>query len=424
MSFLLLIVGSCKEDPPVQPPPQPDNLAQITLALVGVDFTAVVLRVTFPDSIGSWTLSLHRDSKPIHFMTVFGRDTLLKDEGLEPSRTYTYQAVRLIDSTTVREKSNELLVRTKEVTSSAFQWRIDSLAGYTSSTLYDVAILNDTLVYAVGELYKFSDIQRYNLAVWNGKIWSLQRIIYYHQGIPTYPVLYAVFAFGESNIWFGGEGIYHWDGRDYSFTGLPPNWGPNRILKIWGSSSSDVYIVGDNGSIAHYNGSVWRKIESGTTLPIRDIYGAKKAGSDEYEILCVADSYMKPDGSQVLTIDKDKVSVVWNDRRQFGLDGIWFIPENKYFVVGDGFWETTNLSEPFVRKNVLEYASKASVHGNNENDMVICGSFLLFGHFNGLNWKPFFPNTPGAFGTVKMKGDIVVAVGLIGRYACAAIGRR
>ena len=43
--------------------------------------------------------------------------------------------------------------------------------------------------------------------------------------------------------------------------------------KIWGSSSNDLYVVGNNGKIAHYNGTSWQRIESGTTLNINDIWG-------------------------------------------------------------------------------------------------------------------------------------------------------
>lgn len=115
------------------------------------------------------------------------------------------------------------------------------MGGGTSSTLYDVEIANDTLVYAVGDLYLPGESNRYNLAVWNGNEWKIQRLTYYYQGIPTYPVLYSLFVFGLNDIWFVGEGIYHWDGMEYTFTGMPPNWGPNNVFKVWGSSSSNVY---------------------------------------------------------------------------------------------------------------------------------------------------------------------------------------
>src|SRR5690606_5158442 len=48
--------------------------------------------------------------------------------------------------------------------------------------------------------------------------------------------------------------------------------------KIWGTSSNDIYFVGRNGSIVHYNGSPgadgWTKIESGTDLSLSDIWSS------------------------------------------------------------------------------------------------------------------------------------------------------
>ena len=45
------------------------------------------------------------------------------------------------------------------------------------------------------------------------------------------------------------------------------------VNKLWGTSSSDLYGVGYNGMITHYNGRTWQKIESGTTTNINDIWG-------------------------------------------------------------------------------------------------------------------------------------------------------
>ena len=34
---------------------------------------------------------------------------------------------------------------------------------------------------------------------------------------------------------------------------------------VWGSSATDVFAVGDSGTILHYNGSAWSAMSSGTT---------------------------------------------------------------------------------------------------------------------------------------------------------------
>ncbi|NOZ75675.1 MAG: hypothetical protein GXO90_09965, partial [FCB group bacterium] len=45
------------------------------------------------------------------------------------------------------------------------------------------------------------------------------------------------------------------------------------VNKIWGSSPDDIYFVGLNGSIVHYDGSTFRRMESGTEVDLKDIDG-------------------------------------------------------------------------------------------------------------------------------------------------------
>ena len=47
-------------------------------------------------------------------------------------------------------------------------------------------------------------------------------------------------------------------------------------------------MVGNNGQIAHYNGTNWQRIESGTTLNINDIWGDYNDKTQEWEILAAA----------------------------------------------------------------------------------------------------------------------------------------
>ena len=42
---------------------------------------------------------------------------------------------------------------------------------------------------------------------------------------------------------------------------------------VWGSSIDDVWAVGDNGSIQHWNGTTWSKSTSGTMVPLRGVWG-------------------------------------------------------------------------------------------------------------------------------------------------------
>ena len=135
---------------------------------------------------------------------------------------------------------------------------------------------------------------------------------------------------------------------------------------------------------------------------------------------------MEPEGSKVIKIENDQATVVWNDHRDSGLDDIWFIPGKRYIVVGDGFWDTESLDKSFTENRdiaVLNTAYMHIIHGVDTYDIVVAGSYTVLGHYNGYKWTSLYPWTNGAWGA-KIKGDLIVAYGLSGRYALTAIGRR
>ncbi len=65
-----------------------------------------------------------------------------------------------------------------------------------------------------------------------------------------------------------GGGIYHYDGTTWS---LKDTYAAGRA--IWGSSGSDVYVVGNDGSGYHYNGTGWQRINMPTGQNLYGVYG-------------------------------------------------------------------------------------------------------------------------------------------------------
>ncbi|MCK7527248.1 MAG: hypothetical protein MZV64_61415 [Ignavibacteriales bacterium] len=86
----------------------------------------------------------------------------------------------------------------------------------------------------------------------------------------------------STDIWIGMDGsqVVHWNGEGQS----QPICTPISINKLC-SSSNDLYAVGYGGGIAHYNGTSWSKIESGTTTTINDIWGVNDVLNGERLIL-------------------------------------------------------------------------------------------------------------------------------------------
>ncbi len=302
----------------------------------------------------------------------------------------------------------------------------------------DVVIINDTLAYAVGVIYLNDsttgqpDPQPYGFARWNGSTWSLRKIAYHDFGSPQlFPgELNAILAFGANDIFVSSPAsLLHWDGSNWTekaffMTGIPFN---GQVTKMWGTSGSNIYCVGSGGAIYFYNGSSWTKIESGTTLPINDIYGAYNSATKQWEILAVASDDAN---KKILRIQGTSVSPLPDAGLSNSLNGVWFVPCEKYYVVGAGIGFKNILdSSPwnvYASGVVTNYMSDG-IRGNNINDVFVTGSFFEIVHYNGSSWhnyKDVIPFADGGVGRVAMKGNLVITVGLSGQNAVAIIGKR
>ena len=91
--------------------------------------------------------------------------------------------------------------------------------------------------------------------------------------------LSAIWGSGPGDIYaVGGNGtIVHYDGSAWSIMNSgTTHW----LLGIWGSGPSDIYAVGSGGTILHYNGLAWSAMDSGTAYELRGVWGS--GSSDVY----------------------------------------------------------------------------------------------------------------------------------------------
>ena len=51
----------------------------------------------------------------------------------------------------------------------------------------------------------------------------------------------------------------------------------NTLSGVWGSSSNDVFTVGYNGTILHYDGNSWSTMNSNTSASIVGIWGSSSS---------------------------------------------------------------------------------------------------------------------------------------------------
>jgi len=68
----------------------------------------------------------------------------------------------------------------------------------------------------------------------------------------------------------GGSAILHYNGC--TWTSMTNGETP-YLINVWGSSETDVYAVGQYGTLLFYNGNKWSSIQSGTANDLFDIWG-------------------------------------------------------------------------------------------------------------------------------------------------------
>jgi hypothetical protein len=405
--------------------------AYLRLKLAYIDFPANV--------------DLYVDKNKVNSFRTFSEDTVIMVENLLPKKSYT-SYVRIYPAGGGEIVSNEVSFTTMDTTSHNFTWQIDTLGDGGGSVLYDVAIINDTLVYAVGEIYKRDSLGNwdplpYNLVKWNGQRWQLLRIQFYtfcgQAGTGSYPAK-SIFAFGPDDIWIGmnGSQVVRWNGQAQSL----PECTPVSINKLWGENPNSIWAVGNNGQIAHYDGVRWRRIESGINVNLLDVYGTPDGAvvwacgyyDDQlgtYLLRFLGSGWeMAYDGTQSeFIIRSDLLSGAFTSVYTDGNKRIYVAsPAGVYMAP----WNTRGEAKRLSFTPTWFPGFPRRIRGEEARDWFIVGAFNFIAHYNGSTWRHYseLMHDDGRLLSVSQRGNFVVAVGYsyhpIHRRAIVFRGRR
>lgn len=321
-----------------------------------------------------------------------------------------------------------------DTTSHNFIWSIDTLGDGGSSVLNDVAIINDTLIYAVGEIYlKDSSGQidplPYNAAVWRGISWEVKRISVTYNGNLITPPLEGVFAFSPTDIWVVGSFPIHGNGSQWTLYHLQDMGLSVSVSRAWGTSSSNMYFVGRQGSIAHFDGSTWTKVESGTSVDIQDVWGDVGEDSGIQTVIALASFLNAGRGLDLLQIiDGGAATKLETAGLHVSQNSLWF-DEKGFYIAGNGvYWKKRLSDTTWTLDDSQPSLYKDRIRGNGQNDVMIAGSGGLVSHFNGSTWGHFAGNELplwfARYTGLSMKGNLVAIAGWKDDRAVAILGRR
>ncbi len=413
---LVTILISCNTTEPI-PVNENIKITEIDAAVIEA-YLNIHVESPSPDK----EVVLERNGQIVMRFSANKADTAITDAGLTENTLYRYKA-KLREKGNVIGESSEISVRTILPTSHEFTWQTFTFGEHSSSSLYDVAIIDENNIWAVGEIYMKDstgqiDPQLYNLVKWDGNRWNTQRIFFTNQQGQSFlaPIM-SIFAFNSDDIWLGMDQMIHWDGNDFKEYELSSTVFQSWINKIWGTSSSDLYIVGNNGNIAYYNGRSWQKIKNTVSneLDFHDVFG--KDGNSP--IYFIAASILNGN-NQIIKLEKNKFEdVPFNGIS--ALQSIWYAYSKKIYLAGSYFFIYENKN--WKKISELSTQTTTSVKGNGANDIIAVGTKGIIDHYDGITWMTY--QTSGEYSDVDIKGNIVVAVGSSSAgEAFIAIGKR
>jgi len=323
-----------------------------------------------------------------------------------------------------------------DTTSHNFTFQTWTFGEHSSSVLYDVAIIDENNIWAAGEIYLNDSLGQpdphpYGLVHWDGIAWDVKRITAQNPaGGVSYIIPTGIFVINPTQIWLARGGVFLFDGDiivqafwliNYpGYSGGIFNNGESAV-NLWGTASNNLYTVGNKGALAHYNGTSWQKIESGTNLNINDVWGTTDKSGNSF-IICAAYNFGSGGEKKLLSINNNAVSETpWVENRE--LYTAWFKASNFIFAGGEGLfyriknqWNEVDLPALF----------KFRVRGQELNDIWTVGGFGFAAHYNGANWRTFneVSLTSGNYLGLVVNPNTVVMCGNDGNKAAISIGNR
>ncbi len=241
---------------------------------------------------------------------------------------------------------------------------------------------------------------------------------------PTAATIYAVRVMSANAAWIADA-----DGRVFRFDGS--TWTEsiqfNAVPRsMWGDAPNNLFLVGNNGFAAHFDGTTWKTLESKAAY---HLLGAGGSGGTAYAVGYATVVALTPGATTRLAYVPDVTSVwmidganavattsagiIWrwsNGAWQFHDTGtghrfldVWASGPNDIVAVGGTFpfrsggviarfnGTSWSMATPFV-----PYLT--TVWGSGPNDIWAAGGFDGLAHWDGTTWTAV---SAGAFGTIE-----------------------
>ena len=311
-----------------------------------------------------------------------------------------------------------------DTTSNLFTWSTDTIGSYYT-ILNDVKIIDHNNIWVVGYIPVFvldsttgtHDRIVYNLAKWDGEGWNYSNV--YHEGLELHDICY----FNENDIWVSSGSVFHWDGTSWTLYHL---WdmglldsSEGGVYHAWGTSSSNMYFVGNKGTIVHYDGNAFTKLESGTD---KNFYAVSGSTDGSHVFTCGGTPHIEP---IIVEITGQQVHTIYEGASFYSEPAgsphtVSVYGDTAYFASYLGIWKYNYINEDSKQvRQINNHGANgpSQIYVNSPNDIFMVGWNSTFVHFNGNRWISD-ESTRGQYGysgitiySMDVKDDQEVMVG-------------
>jgi hypothetical protein len=297
--------------------------------------------------------------------------------------------------------------------------RIVRVRMHKANFLYGIHGTSASDIYVVGEqgvLYHY-----------DGSDWGMENI----GNTQTNRLQLGVFAFSAGDVFTAGAGMSSsiGDGTTWSYGTV--SGAANELRDVWGSSATDIYVVGSSDQFHRWNGTVWSPL---TSLPhgtggsytalaghsstqfiavgynglITRCDGSSTASwadesqviADEFFAVCCASNnhYIAVGGNTVTPnpiIYESTSAGTWTQvtahpaTAGINLLGVWAGSATDIWIVGESgtiwHWDTTTSAYQNVSSSTTE--NLFAVWGAGPSDIWAVGAKGLMLHYDGTSWK-------------------------------------
>ena len=228
-----------------------------------------------------------------------------------------------------------------------------------------------------------------NIVHWNGNQW--EDYDYFEAD------LNGMFGLDSNNIWAVGETLHgqigealiaHYDGSTWKTVHV--DYENPYLMGVWASAPDDVFAVGDRGTILHYDGNAWTKMDSLTDKQLRDVWGF--AHNDVYA--CGA---MPPPGEpwepillhydgqrwkkiiDTTNLDEHAIYTVWGSSA-----------DNVYFNAASWGFYHGNVVDGWIKEYIPDdHTHIRKIRGSSDYNIFQVGDYGIVLHYNGHSWHRY-----------------------------------